>query len=289
MMMMMRARFALPSLGRWRAIRSSSGLRRRQEQHAVPCWSGYCFLQTTTTTTTTAKNRSFASSNNNNKPTTPPTLQLDPALSDYLSQHLKLSNDHHNSTTISDKQQKQLHAKIVKTLQPVYGNTVTVAHLESFGKAGLQALAASILSEQQKKKKTTDNEKYVIVRFTVPHHRTQFDLKWYYESQPSLLDIAESSTDGAANELLSEYLEGTCGGNASCCSCHVYIDAQQQQQALSTPQEAELDMLDLAYQPTESSRLACQVRLLKEPPSSTDPDEPVLTVTIPPGVNNVWN
>jgi hypothetical protein len=49
---------------------------------------------------------------------------------------------------------------------------------------------------------------------------------------------------------------------------------------LDPPCEAELDMLDLAYEPTETSRLGCQIIMSK----SIDG----ITVTIPAGVNNLW-
>jgi 2Fe-2S ferredoxin len=44
--------------------------------------------------------------------------------------------------------------------------------------------------------------------------------------------------------------------------------------------EAELDMLDLAYGVTETSRLGCQIKLKK--------DLEGMTLTIPNGVNNLW-
>ena len=44
--------------------------------------------------------------------------------------------------------------------------------------------------------------------------------------------------------------------------------------------EAELDMLDLALEPTETSRLGCQIQLTK--------DLDGLRITIPNEVNNLW-
>jgi ferredoxin len=208
-----------------------------------------------------------------------------PAIAAYLSLHL--------ATTIpnaTEKQRTYLFSKMIHIMEAVYGkNQVKVSHLQSFGAAGLQALAASILHEEETKKSSV-TEQFVTVRFTVPHHKTEFDLKWHYATiQPTLLHVAESP-EGA--ELLSEYIEGACGGHASCCTCHVYVDNSATDSSesfkLSEALESELDMLDLAYQPTVQSRLACQVRLLQVPVQH-DPDKPLLRVMIPPGVNNVWN
>ena len=88
-----------------------------------------------------------------------------------------------------------------------------------------------------------------------------------------------SATEGDESELLGEYLECACGGNMSCSTCHVILDGDYFAQ-LDPPCEAELDMLDLAYEPTETSRLGCQITMSKSI------DE--ITVTIPAGVNNLW-
>jgi 2Fe-2S ferredoxin len=203
---------------------------------------------------------------------------LDPVTSKYLTDHLPEVAD------LPEKQQKKLHRTIIETLEPVFGRNIQVSHLESFGISGLQALAASIL-RQQVAKPGNDKNDYVTVRFQVPHHKTEFDLKWYYESQ-SLLDIAEDHP-----ELLAEYLEATCGGNASCCTCHVYVQKNHNEDLqISKLEEAEEDMLDLAYQPKEESRLACQVRLVHPPPDNLrNSEDPAVTIVIPSGVNNVWN
>ena len=46
------------------------------------------------------------------------------------------------------------------------------------------------------------------------------------------------------------------------------------------PSEAECDMLDLAYEPTETSRLGCQIIMKKELDG--------MTITFPKGVYNLW-
>ena len=55
-------------------------------------------------------------------------------------------------------------------------------------------------------------------------------------------------------------IEGTCGGSLSCASCHVYFD-QADYEKLGMPSEDEVDMLDLSFNLTPTSRLGCQIRV----------------------------
>ena len=55
-------------------------------------------------------------------------------------------------------------------------------------------------------------------------------------------------------------IEGTCGGSLSCASCHVYFDADNYKK-VGKPSEDELDMLDLSFNLTPTSRLGCQIRI----------------------------
>jgi 2Fe-2S ferredoxin len=55
-------------------------------------------------------------------------------------------------------------------------------------------------------------------------------------------------------------IDGDCGGNCACATCHVFIEAPWA--ALLSPRsDHEEDMLGLAVDPRSSSRLACQIRL----------------------------
>lgn len=61
-------------------------------------------------------------------------------------------------------------------------------------------------------------------------------------------------------------IDGICGGCIGCATCHVYIpsewksrvDAQDNEQS-----EEEIDMLDMALNKTENSRLGCQIKITK--------------------------
>ena len=53
-------------------------------------------------------------------------------------------------------------------------------------------------------------------------------------------------------------IDGDCGGNAACATCHVYVDpAWLRMTGMMTDMES--DMLDLADGRQENSRLACQI------------------------------
>ncbi|XP_022107639.1 adrenodoxin, mitochondrial-like [Acanthaster planci] len=68
---------------------------------------------------------------------------------------------------------------------------------------------------------------------------------------------------------------GACEGTLSCSTCHL-IFADDLFQHLPKPSDEELDMLDLAYGQTDTSRLGCQVILTKEMDG--------MTVVVPEGV-----
>jgi len=91
----------------------------------------------------------------------------------------------------------------------------------------------------------------------------------------------QCAKEGSGREILGEYLECVCGGTMSCATCHIILDADSYAK-LDPPIDAECDMLDLAYEPTETSRLGCQVVMTKELGNG-------LVITIPSGMNNFWS
>ena len=58
-------------------------------------------------------------------------------------------------------------------------------------------------------------------------------------------------------------LEGTCGGDMACATCHVVIAADDFDR-LPVASEEEEDMLDLVPDARRTSRLACQIVLTPE-------------------------
>ena len=66
-----------------------------------------------------------------------------------------------------------------------------------------------------------------------------------------------------AGQRAGQPLEGTCGGQMACATCHVLIDPAFLGR-LAAPSAEEEDMLDLVPDATRSSRLACQIALTPE-------------------------
>ena len=58
-------------------------------------------------------------------------------------------------------------------------------------------------------------------------------------------------------------IDADCGGSMACATCHVYIDKKWFDK-LEKKEEGEEDMLDMAYQPNNFSRLSCQLLVSDE-------------------------
>ncbi|XP_052807825.1 adrenodoxin-like protein 2, mitochondrial [Mya arenaria] len=69
---------------------------------------------------------------------------------------------------------------------------------------------------------------------------------------------------------------GACEGTLACSTCHLVFDKADYDRLPSEPCDEELDMLDLAYGITDTSRLGCQVIVSK--------DMEGLVVSVPAGV-----
>ena len=116
----------------------------------------------------------------------------------------------------------------------------------------------------------------------------------------TLTDIVNYGT-GDNSDVLGEYLECACSGIMACSTCHVVIHpdwyrAKSEEEddkecstlnhsvdtkSIGPPSEAELDMIDLAYEPQLTSRLGCQIKITKELDG--------LVVLLPSGSNNLMD
>ncbi|MEO1092985.1 MAG: 2Fe-2S iron-sulfur cluster-binding protein [Pseudomonadota bacterium] len=74
------------------------------------------------------------------------------------------------------------------------------------------------------------------------------------------LDAVDGSTILEVARRFDLELEGTCGGQMACATCHVVIGPDWYAR-LPPPSNEERDMLELAARPRRTSRLGCQVRL----------------------------
>lgn len=74
------------------------------------------------------------------------------------------------------------------------------------------------------------------------------------------IDVDDGTTIMEAGRDNNMGIEGTCGGSLSCATCHVVLSDADYQRT-GPPSEDELDMLDLAFGVTETSRLGCQIKM----------------------------
>ena len=58
-------------------------------------------------------------------------------------------------------------------------------------------------------------------------------------------------------------IDADCGGACACATCHVYVD-EKWFDKLQKKENAEQDMLDMAFEPKKFSRLACQITATDE-------------------------
>ena len=53
-------------------------------------------------------------------------------------------------------------------------------------------------------------------------------------------------------------IDADCGGSMACATCHVYVE-EKWLSKLAKAEEAEVDMIDMAFEPKKNSRLSCQI------------------------------
>ncbi len=58
-------------------------------------------------------------------------------------------------------------------------------------------------------------------------------------------------------------IDADCGGGMACATCHVYVE-EKWLDKLPKSEEAEIDMIDMAYEPKKNSRLSCQLIVTDE-------------------------
>ncbi len=53
-------------------------------------------------------------------------------------------------------------------------------------------------------------------------------------------------------------IDADCGGSMACATCHVYVE-EKWLDKIPKQEDAEVDMIDMAYEPKKNSRLSCQL------------------------------
>ena len=58
-------------------------------------------------------------------------------------------------------------------------------------------------------------------------------------------------------------IDADCGGSMACSTCHVYVE-EKWFDKIPKAEAAEVDMIDMAYEPKKNSRLSCQLIVTNE-------------------------
>ena len=80
-----------------------------------------------------------------------------------------------------------------------------------------------------------------------------------YDKKSHTVDVANglSVMEGAVQNNISG-IDADCGGSMACATCHVYVK-EEWFDKLPQKEEGEEDMLDMAFEPKQNSRLSCQL------------------------------
>ena len=82
--------------------------------------------------------------------------------------------------------------------------------------------------------------------------------KSYVVEVPNELSVMEGAVQNNIPGITAD-----CGGACACATCHVYVD-EKWFDKLKKKDEAEQDMLDMAFEPNKFSRLSCQISVSDE-------------------------
>jgi len=58
-------------------------------------------------------------------------------------------------------------------------------------------------------------------------------------------------------------IDADCGGSMACATCHVYVK-EEWLNKIPKAEDAEVDMIDMAFEPKKNSRLSCQIIVNEE-------------------------
>jgi len=101
-------------------------------------------------------------------------------------------------------------------------------------------------------------------------HTCPFSLDTYIKPMPKItykdfngnsktieVDKGLSVMEGAIQNDIPG-IDADCGGGMACATCHVYVK-EQWLDKLPAKEDGEEDMLDMAFEPKNNSRLSCQI------------------------------
>ena len=85
-----------------------------------------------------------------------------------------------------------------------------------------------------------------------------------HNDKSHIIEVANglSVMEGAIQNNISG-IDADCGGSMACATCHVYVK-EEWFNKLPKKEDGEEDMLDMAFEPKQNSRLSCQILVSDE-------------------------
>ena len=85
-----------------------------------------------------------------------------------------------------------------------------------------------------------------------------------YDNKTHSIDVQNGLTvmEGAVQNDI-QGIDADCGGGMACATCHVYVE-EKWLDKIPKVEEAEVDMIDMAFEPKKNSRLSCQLLVSDE-------------------------
>ncbi|XP_066999452.2 adrenodoxin-like protein 2, mitochondrial [Anabrus simplex] len=117
---------------------------------------------------------------------------------------------------------------------------------------------------------------------TLPLHKKQELQVTFHKVNGEKLTAKCKEGDSLLDVVVNNDLDlegyGACEGTLTCSTCHLILKKEDFDRLPEKPTDEELDMLDLAYDLTDTSRLGCQITMTK--------DLDGLEVKVPASVND---
>ncbi len=85
-----------------------------------------------------------------------------------------------------------------------------------------------------------------------------------YQGTSKIIEVKSglSVMEGAIQKEIPG-IDADCGGSMACATCHVYVDDKWLDK-IPKAEDAEIDMIDMAFEPKKNSRLSCQIIVNEE-------------------------
>lgn len=158
--------------------------------------------------------------------------------------------------------------QVTQGIIAAYSGKVTMSDVKLLGSSGLKALSDAVQRELKAQRSDACN---IDLFITAPKGSNV--IKKSVPIGTTFYNLAKEDSD------ISPFIECACNGIAACSTCHIIIDDAFIKK-FPPPEEAELDMLDLAWGVTPNSRLGCQIRFSNQCNG--------MLITIPEMANNLF-